>query len=96
MVAVIEADADELAYPYKRNAEPGLGPHQRQRFEIELAQAALAFARIHRGIDVAHVFGKRTDAALRIEHAGLLPARRAVTDEFHGRGSVKVGGTAAP
>jgi hypothetical protein len=84
MVAVVQADADDLADPVERHAQAGRPLDMAEAAGVERLQT-LDFAGRHgRGIDAADVAGQVTQLAVGIDQAGAFGAGFAITDEFHG------------
>ncbi len=81
MVAVVQADGDELADADEGHAQPRLAAHQRQTFSVDAAQRLRSAE--HAGVDLVDDAAEAAQAALRVDQAGLLLAVAAVADELH-------------
>ena len=83
MIAVVEADAHELADPCYRRTEARIAIDRRQARGIEPCQGCQAFGGERSAVDVRHVGGQIPHRPSIVEQARLLGARGPVTQQFH-------------
>ncbi len=84
MIAVVEADAEQLADTCDRRAEPGVSVHDRQTGSVQRRQLLELCRRQGGTIDIGHMGGQIPDRALGIEQPRFFGARGPVTQQFHG------------
>ncbi len=83
VVAVVEADADDLADAGERHAEARIAFHARQRFRRDAAQAVQPLRRECRLVDGLDGRRQVAQLALAVDEAGLFAAIRAIAYELH-------------
>jgi hypothetical protein len=83
VIRIVQTDGNKFLAARHASANARLAPHQRQLFNIDLAQFGQRLWRDGFAGNIAHVFGEIADAAFLIENAWLFFSQFAVAQKFH-------------